>query len=160
MPLLFGLVVGFFVFTGIWAFVGPFVALINFLMGRFFIASVLMTISLYSETLVWDNFHVGREEYKTLLILGLILEGVKWAIKLRLEWRKGRSEQGWEPIQTEVYGEQHASTESQQTLEMSVEEAARFAAYVAHSGGNVTVNVVDKPAMKDVTPRVPRWLLK
>jgi hypothetical protein len=70
-------------------------------------------------------------------------------------WKKGRSEQRWEPIQTEVYGDQHV-----ETLEMSVEEAARFAAYVAHSGGNVTVNVVDAPPMKDVTPRVPRWLLK
>jgi hypothetical protein len=71
-------------------------------------------------------------------------------------WNKGRSEQGWEPIQTEVYGEQHAL----ETIEMSVEEAARFAAYVAHSGGNVTVRVVDDAPMKDVTPRVPRWLLK
>jgi hypothetical protein len=71
-------------------------------------------------------------------------------------WNKGRSEQGWEPIQTEVYGEQHAL----ETIEMSAEEAARFAAYVAHSGGNVTVRVVDDAPMKDVTPRVPRWLLK
>jgi hypothetical protein len=46
-----------------------------------------------------------------------------------------------------------------------VKEAAKFAAHWAHRGayrgGNVIVNVVDdKPAMKDVTPRVRRWLIK
>jgi hypothetical protein len=82
MPLLFGCIIGFFVFTHIWAFIGPIVALLNFLIGRFFIASVIMAISLYSATFVWDDLHVGLEEYKALLILGLILEGIKWAIKL------------------------------------------------------------------------------
>jgi hypothetical protein len=149
MPLLFGLVIGFFVFTGIWAFVGPFVALLNFIVGRFFIASVLMAISLYSETIVWDDFHVGLEEYKVLLTLGLVLEGVKWVTKWRL--KESRSEQGWEPIQTEVDGDQRG-----EVIEMSVEEAAKFAAYVAHTGGNVTVNVVDDPVIKDVTPRRKR----
>jgi hypothetical protein len=149
MPLLFGLVIGFLVYTSIWAFVGPFVALINFLVGRFFIASVLMAISLYSETIVWDDFHVGRDEYKVLLTFGLVLEGVKWVIKWKLKQKKSRSEQGWEPAQTEVGGDEH-------TLELTVEEAARFAAYVAHSGGNVTVNVIDDPVTKDVTPRRKR----
>jgi hypothetical protein len=158
MPLLLGLVVGFLVFTGIWAFVGPFVALLNLLIGRFFIASVLMAISLWSETILWSDFHVGADEYKVLLAFGLILEGVKWVIKRMLTHKEeDGSEQGWDPIQTEVDGDI--------ALIMSVKEAAKFAAYWAHRGayrgGNVIVNVVDDPpAMKDITPRVRRWLIK
>jgi hypothetical protein len=158
MPLLLGLVVGFLVFTGIWAFVGPFIALLNLLIGRFFIASVLMAISIWSATFVLDDIHAGRDEYVALLTLGLVLEGVKWVIKRMLTHKEeDGSEQGWDPIQTEVDGDI--------ALIMSVKEAAKFAAYWAHRGayrgGNVIVNVVDdKPAMKDVTPRVRRWLIK
>jgi hypothetical protein len=85
MWVIFGLLLGFLVYTSMWAFVGPFVALLNFIIGRFFIASVLMAISLYSESILWDDFHVGREEYQVLLIMGLILEGIKWVVKQRLQ---------------------------------------------------------------------------
>jgi hypothetical protein len=103
-------------------------------------------------------------------VLGVIVLFQKLiALFQRLEeWDKGRFEQRWEPTQTEVYGDRYAETlemSVEETLELSVEEAARFAAYVAHFGGNVTVKVVDEPAMpapamKDVTPRVPRWLIR
>jgi hypothetical protein len=92
-----------------------------------------------------------------VMCVAVIAEICVWMERIN-RWRnKGRSEQGWESAQTEVYGGTAALEE------MSLEEAARFAAYWAHAGGNVTVNVVDDgPRMKDVTPRrqAPKWLVK
>jgi hypothetical protein len=90
--------------------------------------------------------------YSLIAVMCIAALAETWIWKERIgRWKKkGRSEQGWEPVQTEVYGGTAA-------LEMSVEEAARFAAYVAHCGGNVTVNVVDdEPAMKNITPERKR----
>jgi hypothetical protein len=103
-----------------------------------------------------------------ILFVAIAAEAHKWMKRWEewtneLPWKKGRSEQGWEPAQTEVYGDQHAEAEYEHALEMSPEEAARFAMYVARSGGNVTVNVVDEPVrgMRDVSPRrPPLWLVK
>ena len=89
MPALLGLVVGFAVMACIWAVIGPFIALLNFIFGRFFIAATIMTVSLFCATFIFDDLVVTREEYKTLLLLGLFLDGVKWGIKW---WRAYRSE--------------------------------------------------------------------
>jgi hypothetical protein len=88
MPVLLGLVIGFLVWAGFWMFVGPIIALLNFIVGRFFIASVLMTISLWCATFFLETLKITSEEYEVLLGFGLVLEGVKWGIKVWWQARK------------------------------------------------------------------------
>lgn len=90
--------------------------------------------------IVWD----------VIVLISMLIWAAALIVTLPLvylyEWKKARSEQGWEPVQTGVGGDA-------MELDMSMEEAARLAAYVVQSGGRVTVNVIDDAPMKDVTPR-------
>ena len=82
MPIVLGLLVGFFVWAHLFVFIAPLLAVLNFFTGRFFVAAVMMVIAFWCGTLVWDDFHVDREVYEALLILGLSLEVLKWLAKL------------------------------------------------------------------------------
>jgi hypothetical protein len=87
LAILFGLVVGFFVWTHLFLVLGPILAVFNLAYGRFFVAAVLMAIGLWCGTWVWMDdptpFVVEPEIYKVLLGFGLALEGAKWVIKQR-----------------------------------------------------------------------------
>jgi hypothetical protein len=101
--------------------------------------------------IAWDLFVLIGVTIFT--IIAAIVVVVSW-IGLQLIKLKEWSEQRWESTQTEVYGDQRT-----EILVMTVEEAAKFAAYVAQCGGNVTVKVVDDDnviPMYDVTPRRKR----
>jgi hypothetical protein len=157
MPLLFGCAIAFFVLTHIWAFVGPLVALINFLGGRFFIASVLMTMSLYSATVVWSDFTVSREEYKTLLILGLVLEGIKWCVK---RWWQRRNEPEY---LGNVYDRDPSGNIDVDMTRCQDGAFTEFMERMRDWNGDIVVNVVDDKIdktnvvrMKDITPKVRR----
>lgn len=107
-----------------------------------------LIIAVGTVVLVWDFLVlIGMT---VVLVVTMLVCAVCWIILMAhkfIEWKKGRSEQGWEPIQTEVYGD------------ATVEDAANFAAYVAQCGGNVIVNVVDDDnvvQMRDITPRRKR----
>jgi uncharacterized membrane protein YagU involved in acid resistance len=99
MPLaiLFGLVVGFFVWTHLFVIIAPILAIVNFFCGRFFVAAVLMSIGLWCGTWVWMDdptpFVVGREQYLVLLLGGLILEIVKYGVVLYLNNREVEQEE-------------------------------------------------------------------
>jgi hypothetical protein len=139
MPLLFGCILGFFVFAHLWAFIGPFVALLNFIMGRFFVASVIMTISLWSATFILDDLHVGRDEYKVLLFLGLLLEGVKWAIK---QWWLRRRQPELDTTQAEF-----GSNQPEYTIDLTQAgdiDLFKILGSQELKGLDVTVSVVDK----------------
>jgi hypothetical protein len=82
MWVVLGLYLGFIVFSYIWVIAGPIVALLNFVVGRFFIASVIMTISLFCASFIWpEDIIVTADEYKVLLGFGLVLEAVKYGLK-------------------------------------------------------------------------------
>ena len=89
MPLMWvivGIWLGLVAMAHIWVVAGPIIALLNFVVGRFFVASVIMAISLYCGTMIWPDLVVGADEYKVLLGAGLALEAVKWFITQR--WRR------------------------------------------------------------------------
>jgi len=88
MWIVLGIYLGLIVIAWLWTLAGPILALLNFCVGRFFIASVLMTISLFCASKVVDDFTVPLDTFKELLILGLILEAVKWTCVYL--WRSSR----------------------------------------------------------------------
>jgi len=55
MPLMWvivGIWLGLVAMAHIWVVAGPIIALLNFVVGRFFVASVIMAISLYCGTMI------------------------------------------------------------------------------------------------------------
>jgi len=78
MGMALGLAIVFVIFTRLGIVVLPFFALFYLLAGRFFVASVLLAGWLYCGTVVWpEEVVVTGDEYKVLLILGLVLEVMK-----------------------------------------------------------------------------------
>jgi hypothetical protein len=118
VPFVFGLVFGLFIFACFWAVAGPFLAIFNFICGRFFIASVLACIGLFCEDFLYtwgntqklENFQFQANIYTTILILGLAMEGLKLYLKF-LWWllykprpitiqveEEGEEEPEWPPM--------------------------------------------------------------
>ena len=92
MPVLFGIFCGLFVMAWLFTIFGPIVAALNFFIGKFFMAAVLMCISLFCASKVLHDFTVPVVAYKELLILGLALEIVKWVCVWL--WRGSRQKLG------------------------------------------------------------------
>jgi hypothetical protein len=118
------------------------------MMGMILVIAGGLIIGVGTLMIVWDVFVlIGGLAALVVTMVAFVICWVALMVTKFLEWKKGRSEQGWEPTQTGVHGGDAME------LDMSMEEAARLAAYVVQSGGSVHVNVVDDVPIKDVTPR-------
>lgn len=153
MPVVLGIILGFAVFAYLGMIIGPIIALLNFIVGRFFIASVILTISIFCGTCIHSDVIVEPEIYKFLLGFGLLLEGMKWFTIAW--WKSWHPVKGPEPgLEIPAQGEFTTRTNRAANFDMTVSEAAMVAAWAASQGMDININVVDedKPVMRDVTP--------
>ena len=87
MPRALGAIIGLSFAVIIWGYTGMIGGLLgafaNVLMGRFFFASVCLAISIFCGSYLYpEQIQADPEHYKILLMLGLLLEGMKWGFKL------------------------------------------------------------------------------
>jgi hypothetical protein len=126
-----------------------------------------LIIAIGAVIIIWDVLVlIGCIVQVVAGVIILIFTGIALGIQKLYEWKKERSGQGWESIQTEVGGDQYASTQNEYTtqnehvvkMSMSLEDAAKFAGMWK---GDIVINVVDDDAsnvrpMRDITPRRKR----
>ena|SRR5215475_3367586 len=97
MPALLGLAIGVWVTLHLWAWIGVAFCWILFfaclMTSRFFMAAIYVCLFIFSAGFVFPDdpgLRFTREQYISILVWGLIVEMIKWGIKL---WRNSREKE-------------------------------------------------------------------